>query len=140
MRLLLDENMSPRTARILSILGHPSQQVGDVGRLSAPDEDLAEVIPSYDAFVTFDLHRQADERRAVNEAIVSGGRVIRLRFAKSDRREVMTELRFLIARWGDIEELLGSRSEIGLLTITDEGQRIRATDRTVVAQWLAADR
>ena len=140
MRLLLDENMSPRTARILSILGHPSQQVGDVGRLSAPDEDLAEIIPDYDAFVTFDLHRQVDERQAVNEAIVSGGCVIRLRFAKSDRREVMTELRFLIARWGTIEELLGSRSEIGLLTITHEGQRIRVTSRAEVAQWLGEDR
>lgn len=140
MRLLLDENMSPRTARILSILGHPSQQVGDVGRLSAPDEDLAEVIPDYDAFVTFDLHRQVDERHAVNEAIVGGGRVIRLRFAKSDRREVMTELRFLIARWGHVEELLGGHSEIGLLTITDEGQRIRATSRAEVARWLSQDR
>lgn len=140
MRPLLDENMSPRTARILSILGHPSQQVGDVGRLSAPDKDLAEIIPDYDAFVTFDLHRQVDERQAVNEAIVSGGCVIRLRFAKSDRREVMTELRFLIARWGDIEDLLGSRSEIGLLTITDEGQRIRVTSRAEVAQWLGEDR
>ena len=140
MRLLLDENLSQRTAQILSILGHPSQHVDDLGRLSATDEDLARLMLDYDAFVTFDLHRQPGERHAINTAIASGGSVIRLRFSKRDPGDVMTELRYLIAKWPEIERLLGSRSEIGLLTITEEGQRIRATDRARVAQWLADSR
>ena len=136
MRLLLDENMSPLTAQILTSLGHPSQQVGDLGLLGTSDEDLSGVIADFDAFVTSDLHRQPRERRAINEAIVNGASVIRLRFAKDDPNEVMTELRFLIARWPEIQDLLQHRSEIGLLTITERGQRIRPTDRTEVAQWL----
>lgn len=137
MRLLLDENLSQRTAQILSILGHPSRHVGDLGRLSASDGDLAKLMPDYDAFVTFDLHRQPGERFAINAAIASGGSVIRLRFSKRDSGDVMTELRFLIAKWPEIEQLLDSRREIGLLTITEEGQRIRATPRAQVARWLA---
>ena len=139
MRLLLDGNLSQRTAQILTILGHPSQHVDDLGRLSASDEDLARLMRDYDAFVTFDLHRQPRERLAINAAIASGGSVIRLRFSKRDSGDVMTELRFLIAKWPEIERLLGSRGEIGLLTITEEGQRIRATDRARVAQWLAGE-
>lgn len=135
MRLLLDENLSPRTATILTILGHPTERVGDGAR----DEDLAGSINQYDAFVTFDLHRQLSARQAINRAIVGGGTVIRLRIAKGDPKEVMTQVRFLIAKWPEIERLLGSRSEIGLLTITEEGQRIRATDRARIAQWLADD-
>lgn len=136
MRLLLDENLSPRTATILTILGHPTERIGDGAR----DEDLAVSINRYDTFVTFDLHRQLSARQAINRAIAGGGTVIRLRIAKGDPKEVMTQIRYLIAGWPEVQRLVEDHAEIGLLTITDQGQRIRATPRARVVQWLADNR
>ena len=137
MRLLFDENMSPDAAVILTVLGHPSEHVVDVAGPGTPDEVLAERMITYDALVTLDLHRQQRERRAMNEAIVSGGNLIRIRFKRGEANDVMAEVRALIWRWSQIQRLVRNEPAVGLLTITQQGARIRETTRAVVGQWLA---
>ena len=135
MQLLFDENMSPATAGIFSLLGHPSLWVGDLDLLGTPDEDLAALLAGYDAFVTFDLHRQRSERHAINQAIIDGANVIRLRIRGNEPDDVMSQVRMLIVPWARIENALQNRPDLGLLTITDQGLRVRETNRVTVAAW-----
>ena len=96
---------------------------------------MAPLLAGYDAFVTFDLHRQLSERRAINQVIVDGANVIRLRIRGNEPDDVMSQVRMLIVPWARIENALRNRRDLGLLTITDQGLRVRETNRATVASW-----
>ncbi|CAN5793923.1 hypothetical protein BH24ACT5_BH24ACT5_18440 [soil metagenome] len=42
MRFLVDANLSPHVARLLTAAGHAAAAVRDLGRLDAPDDDILE--------------------------------------------------------------------------------------------------
>ncbi len=138
MRLLLDENMWRDTAIILTLLGHPSQRSIDVTGRGASDVAIAERIAEYDAFVTADLHRQPHERRAINEAIVAGANVVRIRYRRGEPDDAMAEVRSLIWKWPTIQAAVQD-DEIGLITVSAQGNRIRTNSRSFVASRLADD-
>ena len=131
MRLLLDEAMARGLAAVLTALGHPSDHVSDLGMSGASDEEVVQRALDYDALLTLDLHRHEREWLAVNNAMLSGAKVIRLRFRGSEVSSLMSQTQAIVRKWPEIERSVMERDDIRLIVVSGEGGRVRA--RTVDA-------
>lgn len=136
MRLLLDEATAPQLAAVLTALGHPSDHVRDLGISGASDQEVVNRAGDYDALVTLDLHRQFREWLAVNEAMVSGTKVIRLRFSQSEDGDLMGQTRALVRKWSEIEHAVEGREDVRLVTVSGEGGTVRETTVADIEQAL----
>ena len=137
MRLLLDEATDPQLARVLTALRHPSDHVRDLGMSGAADAEVVNRARDYDALVTLDLYRQEDERLAANEAMLSGAKVIRIRFGRREDETLMGQTRALVVRWSEIERAVVEREDIRLITITGSGNNVRARTVEQIADQMA---
>ena len=126
MRLLLDEAMAPGLADILTALGHPSDHISDLGMSGASDEEVVQRAMEYDALLTLDLHRQESEWVAVNNAMLSGAKVIRLRFRGSEVSSLLSQTQSIVRKWSEIERLVMDRDDVRLVVVSGEGSRVRA--------------
>lgn len=123
---MLDEDMAPRLAAVLTALGHPSEHVREVGMTGAPDEDVVKRARDYDALITLDLHRQEREWFAVNEAMFAETKVIRVRFKPKEDESLMGQTRALVAKWSEVEHAVMEESAVRLITITAAGTKVRS--------------
>ena len=125
MRCLLDEDTAPDLAGILTLLGHPSQHVGDLGLSVSSDQVILEAAKEFDLFITIDLHRQFTEWWASQQAMLDTVRVIRLRFSSSQPDDGLEQARALLWRWREIVSRLEEDPEIRLTTLSGQGYRAR---------------
>lgn len=125
MQLLLDEAMAPGLAGILSALGHPSDHIRDLGMSGATDAEVVERAIDYDALLTLDLHRQQSEWLAVNNAMLSGAKVIRLRFRGSEVSSLLSQTQAIVRRLSEIERLVMEHNEVRLVTVSRAGSQVR---------------
>ena len=77
LRCLLDENVDPGVAQILSILGREATHVTPMLEARAPDDEVLAAAADFDVLVTIDLFRQPQEwytaKRAMPGPSVSAG-------------------------------------------------------------------
>ena len=136
MRLLLDEAMASDLAGILTALGHPSDHVWDLGMSGASDEEVVRRAMDYDALLTLDLHRQQSEWLAVNNAMLAGAKVIRLRFRGSEVSSVLSQTQAIVRKWSEIEHAVMERDEVRLITVTRAGSQVRVQTVDEIQQIL----
>ncbi len=131
MRLLLDEAVARGLAGVLTALGHPSDHVSDLGMSGASDEEVVQRALDYDALLTLDLHRQEREWLAVNNAMLAGAKVIRMRFRGSEVSSLISQTQAIVRRWPEIEHSVMERDDVRLIVLSSGGSRVRV--RTVDA-------
>jgi hypothetical protein len=134
-RFLLDENMPEGTEVVFAGLGHEALHVKLSDLRGSTDIQPAAVAPSYDAFITFDLHRQEAEWLAVNRALVeSGAKILRIRLPRQSadpRLDVVRSLTYRMEQW--MQELQSGKV---LITIGQLGVRLSARTREEVMRML----
>jgi hypothetical protein len=138
-RFLLDEDVDVGLVTILRALGQEADHIAGLGRQGSPDEAVVAIAVDYDVLVTIDLHRQEAEWVAVNEAMLGSIRVIRMKFSKNERTELLDQARMLLARWRDWMhdlEAAGAR----LVTLSGVGGRVRSLSADQVAALLTGRR
>ena len=140
MKLLLDEAVSPRLATVLTALGHPSEHVRALGIRGASDQEVVDRARSYDALVTLDLHRQGPEWIAVNEAMLTSAKIIRLRFGQAEDNGLMGQARSLIMKWSEIERAVLHEPGIRLVTVSRAGSSVRTLTSDEIEELLQARR
>ena len=140
MRLLLDEAMSPALAAVLTALGHPSDHVRDLGIRGASDQEIVDRAGSYDALVTLDLHRQGPEWIAVNEALLTSAKIIRIRFGQVEDSGLMGQARSLIMKWSEIEQSVLHEPDVRLVTVSRSGSLVRRSTSHEIQGLLQARR
>lgn len=91
----------------------------------ASDEEVVELAMGYDALVTLDLHRQQSEWLAVNNAMLAGAKVIRLRFRGSEVSSFLSQTQAIVRKWSEIEEAVMERDDVRLVTVSGSGSRVR---------------
>ncbi len=124
---LLDENMDPKVAQILSLRGRSTTHVTDLGLAGASDVEVLKAAASFDVLVTLDLFRQFDEWQAAKRAMLESVRVIRIRFGSAQPDDVLEQMRVLLWRWREIEEALEERPEVRLTTVSGDNVQVRYT-------------
>ena len=117
--------MASDLAGILTALGHPSDHVWDLGMSGASDEEVVELAMDYDALVTLDLHRQQSEWLAVNNAMLAGAKVIRLRFRGTEVSSLLSQTQAILRKWSEIEDAVMERDDVRLVTVSRSGSRVR---------------
>ena len=140
MKLLLDEAVAPALATVLTALGHLSEHVRDLGIRGASDQEIVDRAQSYDALVTLDLHRQAPEWIAVNEAMLTSAKIIRLRFGQAEDSGLMGQARSLIMKWSEIERAVLHEPGIRLVTVSRAGSSVRTLTSDEIEELLQARR
>ena len=112
-------------AEMLTLLGHPSKHVQDVGLSGQSDMALFEAAREYDLFITIDLHRQFTEWWASQRAMLDAVRVIRLRFSSSQPDDGLEQARALLWRWREIESRLRVDPRVRLATLSGQTYKVR---------------
>lgn len=87
MRLLLDENVTPRLARALREFGDHAVHANDADLDATPDPTILGYAAAnrYDAIITRDGYDGPSERRAAVDAMRRGLRIVELRFRSNER-------------------------------------------------------
>ncbi len=87
MRLLLDENITPRLVHALRQFGDHAVHANNVDLNSTPDPTILAyaVANRYDAIITRDGYDEPTERRAAIDAMRKGLRIVELRFRSNAR-------------------------------------------------------
>ena len=110
MRLLLDENTAELLEGELRALGHAADHVKSLQMKGERDQVLLRYAVShgYDAVVTKDRYRKADDRLAALHAMRDGLRIIQLRFRQSAPHADSAEeqLRLILDHREQIEQAL----------------------------------
>lgn len=121
MRLLLDENIAEWLEGELRALGHAVDHVKSLQMQGELDQVLLAYAVShgYDAVVTKDRYRKAEERIAALRAMRDGLRIIQLRFRQNAPRAGSAEeqLRLILDHREQIEQALAPDSQIRRLII-----------------------
>ena len=121
MRLLLDENTAEWLEGELRALGHAADHVKTLQMKGELDQVLLRYAVShgYQAVVTKDRYRKADDRLAALHAMRDGLRIIQLRFRQSAPRADSAEeqLRLILDHREQIEQALAPDSQIRRLII-----------------------
>ena len=121
MRLLLDENLAPSLPALLRRRGIAADHTASVNLNRTPDPVILRfaVAQGYDAVVTKDRYRKAEERIAALRAMRDGLRIIQLRFRQNAPRAGSAEeqLRLILDHREQIEQALAPDSQIRRLII-----------------------
>ena len=121
MRLLLDENIAEWLEGELRALGHAVDHVKSLQMQGELDQVLLAYAVShgYDAVVTKDRYRKAEERIAALRAMRDGLRIIQLRFRQDalDVGSADAQLRLILDHREQIEQALAPDSQIRRLII-----------------------
>ena len=121
MRLLLDENIAEWLEGELRTLGHAADHVKSLQMQGELDQILLTYAVShgYDAVVTKDRYRKAEDRIAALRAMRDGLRIIQLRFRQNAPRAGSAEeqLRLILNHRDQIELALAPDSQIRRLII-----------------------
>ena len=125
MRCLLDENMSPAVGAMLTDMGHPTLHVSDLGLLSSNDGLVLAAAGDFDALITLDLFQQPSVWQLARRAMLSGVRIIRLRFSAGEKDDLAAQLRALRRAWPEVVERMGSDSDVRLAVISQSGELLR---------------
>ena len=134
MRLLLDEGASPRLARALRERGHVADLAVEVGFRAAPDDAILARAAAYDALITYDMFRQASERRSAARAMLGGLRILRVRQRNDVRR--LGYQQTVIAALPALERALSPNSDVRLLIIDPKSDVIRMRTASQIAAML----
>ncbi len=136
MRFLLDEDIDTRLADVLRALGHDADHIAaDLNRPGIDDMEVADLAGAYDALITIDLHRQDREWIAVNEAMLAATRVVRMRFAGSERTELVDQARILLQRWREWTHRI-TVEDARLVTLSGMGGKVRSLNSDEVRELL----
>ena len=121
MRLLLDENLAPSLPALLRRRGIAADHTASVNLNRTPDPVILRfaVARGYDAVVTKDRYRKAEERIAALRAMRDGLRIIQLRFRQNAPRagSADEQLRLILDHREAIELALAPESQIRRLII-----------------------
>lgn len=125
MRCLLDENMSPAVGAMLTEMGHPTLHVSDLDLRSSGDDLVLAAAGNFDALITLDLFRQPSVWRLARRAMLSGVRIIRLRFSASEDDDLPAQLQALRRAWSEVVERMEPNSDVRLAVISRGGELLR---------------
>ena len=125
MRCLLDENMSPAVGAMLTEMGHPTLHVSDLDLRSSGDDLVLAAAGNFDALITLDLFQQPSVWRLARRAMLSGVRIIRLRFSASEEDDLPAQLQALRRAWPEVVERMGPNSDVRLAVISRGGELLR---------------
>ena len=125
MRCLLDENMSPAVGAMLTEMGHPTLHVSDLDLRSSGDDLVLAAAGNFDALITLDLFQQPSVWRLARRAMLSGVRIIRLRFSASEDDDRPAQLQALRRAWPEVVERMGPEGDARLAIIARDGRRVR---------------
>ena len=125
MRCLLDENMSPAVGAMLTEMGHPTLHVSDLDLRSSGDDLVLAAAGNFDALITLDLFQQPSVWRLARRAMLSGVRIIRLRFSASEDDDLPAQLQALRRAWSEVVERMEPNSDVRLAVISRGGELLR---------------
>ena len=110
---------------MLAEMGHPTLHVSDLGLLSSGDGLVLAAAGNFDALITLDLFQQPGVWRLARRAMLSGVRIIRLRFSASEEDDLPAQLQALQRAWPEIVERMGPHSDVRLAVISQGGELLR---------------
>ena len=110
---------------MLAEMGHPTLHVSDLGLLSSGDGLVLAAAGNFDALITLDLFQQPGAWRLARRAMLSGVRIIRLRFSASEEDDLPAQLQALQRAWPEIVERMGPHSDVRLAVISQGGELLR---------------
>ena len=110
---------------MLTEMGHPTLHVSDLGLLSSGDGLVLAAAGNFDALITLDLFQQPGVWRLARRAMLSGVRIIRLRFSASEDDDLPAQLQALQQAWPEIVERMGPDSDVRLAVISQGGELLR---------------
>ena len=110
---------------MLTNMGHPTLHVSDLGLLSSGDGLVLAAARDFDALITLDLFQQPSVWQLARRAMLSGVRIIRLRFSAGEKDDLAAQLRALRRAWPEIVERMGPEGDARLAIIARDGLRVR---------------
>lgn len=110
---------------MLTEMGHPTLHVSDLDLRSSGDDLVLAAAGNFDALITLDLFQQPSVWRLARRAMLSGVRIIRLRFSASEEDDLSAQLQALRRAWPEVVERMEPNSEVRLAVISRGGELLR---------------
>lgn len=110
---------------MLTEMGHPALHVSDLDLLSSGDDLVLAAAGNFDVLITLDLFQQPSIWRLARRAMLSGVRIVRLRFSASEADDLEAQLQALRRAWPGVVERMESDREVRLTVISRGGELLR---------------